>query len=139
MALRPAHDGVDAGNQLVLVERLGHVVVGTKAEAFDLVVDLREARQDQDRRLHLAHAQGLENVISAHVRQVDVKKNNVVIIELAEIDPLLAKIGRVNIETFGLKHQLDALRRCAIVLDKKDPHANPHFPGPTFGPAAPVL
>ena len=30
MALGAAHHGVDAGNQLVLVERLGHVIVGAK-------------------------------------------------------------------------------------------------------------
>jgi hypothetical protein len=33
MALGAAHDGVDARDQFVLVERLGHVVVGTEAQA----------------------------------------------------------------------------------------------------------
>ena len=36
MALGAAHDGVDARDQLVLVERLGHVVVGAEAEAATL-------------------------------------------------------------------------------------------------------
>jgi hypothetical protein len=33
------------------VERFGHVVIGAKAEAFDLVFDSGEAGEDQDRRL----------------------------------------------------------------------------------------
>ena len=36
MALGPANDGMDAGDQLVLVERLGHIVVGAEAEALTL-------------------------------------------------------------------------------------------------------
>ena len=51
MALRAAHDGVDAGHELVLVERLGHVVVGAEAEAAHLVLDAGKAGEDEDRRL----------------------------------------------------------------------------------------
>ena len=49
VALGAANDRVDARDQLVLVERLGHVVVGAEAETFDLVLDAGEAGQDQDR------------------------------------------------------------------------------------------
>ena len=58
MALRAADDGVDARDQLVLVERLGQVVVGAEAEAADLVLDAGEAGEDQDRRLHLGRRAG---------------------------------------------------------------------------------
>jgi hypothetical protein len=51
MALGAADDGLDAGDQLALVERLGQIVVGAEAQALDLVVELDEARQDQDRRV----------------------------------------------------------------------------------------
>ena len=57
VALGAAHDGVDAGDQFVLVERLGHVVVGAEAETLDLVLDAGEAGEDQDRRLDLRYAQ----------------------------------------------------------------------------------
>jgi hypothetical protein len=40
VALRAAHDGMDAGNKLVPVERLGHVVVGAVAETADFVLDI---------------------------------------------------------------------------------------------------
>src|SRR5580692_2700382 len=36
VALGPAHDRVDACDQFVLVERLGHVVVGPKTETLHL-------------------------------------------------------------------------------------------------------
>jgi hypothetical protein len=53
VALGAAHDGVDARDQFVLVERLGHVVVGADAEALDLVLDAGEAGKDQNGGLDL--------------------------------------------------------------------------------------
>ena len=52
-----AHDGMDARHQLVLMERLGHVVVGAEAKPFDLVLDAGEPGQDQDRGFDLGNAQ----------------------------------------------------------------------------------
>ena len=46
MALRAAYDGVDASDELVLVERLRHIIIGAEAEPSDLVVDLSEARKN---------------------------------------------------------------------------------------------
>jgi hypothetical protein len=57
MALGTAHDRMNAGNQLVLVERLGHVVVGAEAETAHLVLDAGHAGQDQDRGLDLGNPQ----------------------------------------------------------------------------------
>lgn len=45
------HEGFDARDQFVLVKRFRHVVVGPETEAFYLVFDIVEAREDQDRRL----------------------------------------------------------------------------------------
>src|SRR4029077_12631867 len=52
-----AHDGMDARDQFVLVEWLGHVVVGAKAQASHFVLDTAEASEDQDRALDLGDAQ----------------------------------------------------------------------------------
>ena len=41
---------------------------------------------------------------------------------IPEVDALFAKVCRVDVEAFGLKHQLDALCRSAVVLDQKHPH-----------------
>jgi hypothetical protein len=50
MALRAPHDGVDARDQFVLVERLGYLVIGAEVESPDLVLDAGNPRQDEDRR-----------------------------------------------------------------------------------------
>jgi hypothetical protein len=91
-----------------LVEGLGHVVVGAEAEAADLVLDSGDAGEDQDRRLHLGDAQLAQHVIAVHVGQVQVEQDDVVIVELAQIEAFLAEVGRIDVETFGLEHQLDA-------------------------------
>ena len=109
---------MDAGDQFVLVERLGQIVVGAVAEAFDLVLDARHAGQDQDRRLDLGDAQGAQHFIARHVGQVEIQKDDVVVVELAEIDAFLAEVGHVDVEILGFEHQLDALGRGAVVLDQ---------------------
>src|SRR6185437_1541332 len=125
MALAAADDGMDASDQLVLVEGLGHVVVGAEAETAHLVFDAGETAQDEDWGLHLGDAQGAEHLVAAHVGQVQVKQDDVVVIELAEIDALFAEVRRVHVETFGFEHQLDALRRRAVVLNQEHTHAVP--------------
>jgi hypothetical protein len=98
MAFRPAHDRMDAGDQLVLVERLGHVVVGAEAETANLVLDPGHAGKDQDRRLDLGTAQRLAAPRNRHVGQVQVQEDDVVIIQLAEIDAFFAQIRGVDVE-----------------------------------------
>jgi hypothetical protein len=39
--------------------------------------------------------------VAAHVRQVQIQQDDVVVVELAEIDAFLAEIGGVDIEPFG--------------------------------------
>jgi hypothetical protein len=102
---------MDARHQLVLVEWLGHVVVGAETEAPHLVLDSGKAGQDQDRRVDLRHPEGLQHLIAGHVRQVEVKQYDVIVIQLAEIDPFLSEVGGVDVEPLGFQHQLDALRR----------------------------
>ena len=117
MALRAPHDGVDARDQLVPVERLGHVVIGAEAEPPDLVLDAGKARQDEDRRLHLGDAQAAQHLEARHVRKVEIEEDDVVVVDLAEIDPFLAEIGGVDVEALRFEHQLDRLRGGAIVFD----------------------
>src|SRR5262245_20449723 len=69
MALGAPHDRVDARHQFVLVEWLGHVVVGAEAETAHLVLDAGEAGEDQDRRLHFRDAQAAQNLETRHVGQ----------------------------------------------------------------------
>src|SRR5208282_1249273 len=57
-----AHDGVDARHQLVLVEWLGHIVIGAEAETLDLVLDAGKPGKDQGRCLHLRNAQAAQHL-----------------------------------------------------------------------------
>ena len=122
VALGAADHGLNAGDQLVLVEGLGHVIVGAEAQSLDLGFDNGIARQDQDRRLHLGDAQGLKNFEAAHVRQLKIQDNNVVVIKLTQIDPFFAEIGGVNVKAFAAEHQFDAARHGAVVFDQEYAH-----------------
>jgi hypothetical protein len=66
-----------------------------------------------------------------HVREVQIEANDVVIIELAEVQTLFAKISGVDVEAFGGQHQLDALRRRRLVFNQQ--HAHGCSP-PLYGP-----
>ena len=90
----PTHDRLHAGDELVLVKRLGQVIVGSIAQTFDPALDPGQARQDQDRCLDPGKAQAPQDFVAGHVRQVQVEENDVVIVELAEIEALLAQLGR---------------------------------------------
>ena len=125
VALGAAHDRLDAGDQLVLVEGLGHIIVGAEAQRLDLGFDNGVAGQDQDRRLHLGDAQRLQHFEAAHVGQLQVQHDNVVVIELAEIDPFFAEIGGVDVKAFAAQHQLDAARHGAVVFDQEYAHVRP--------------
>src|SRR5205085_11638254 len=98
VTLGTAHDRVDAGDQFVLVEGLGHVVVGADAETLDLVLDAGKAGEDQNGGLDLGDPELLEHVIAGHVGQVQVEKDNVVIVELSEVDALFAEVGRIDVK-----------------------------------------
>ena len=125
MALRAAHDGVDAGDQLVLVEWLGHVVIGADAETLHLVLNAGEAGQDQDRGFDLGNPKLLEHLVARHVGQIEVEQDDVVIIQLAEIDAFFSEIRRVDVEALGFEHQLDRLRSGAVIFYQQYAHASP--------------
>ena len=123
MPLGAAHDRVNAGDELVLVERLGQVVVGTDAEALHFILGAGEARQDQDRRLDLGDAQGTQHLEPGHVGEIEVEQNDVVVVQFSEVDAFLAKVGRIDVETLRLQHQLDRLSRGSVVLNQQYAHA----------------
>src|SRR5262249_19117111 len=100
------------------VEGLRQEVVGPEAEAFDAGVEVVEAGKDEDRRLDAGGAEGPENLVPVDVRQHEVENDNVVVIELADFEAVLAEVGRVTDEAFRSKHQLDALGRRRIILDE---------------------
>jgi hypothetical protein len=125
VALGAAHDGVDARDQFVLVEWLGHVVIGAEAETFDLVLDAGKAEEDQDRRHHFGDAEGAQNLKARYVGQVQVQQDDVVVVEFAEVDALFANVRRVDVKTLEIEHQLNRLGSCSVILNQQYAHASP--------------
>ncbi len=68
--------------------------------------------------LILVTPQRPQHLITGHVGQIEVEQDDVVVVELAEIDPFFAEIGDVNVEILGLQHQFDALRGGRVVLNQ---------------------
>ena len=108
----------------VLGYRLDLVVVGADAEALDLVLDAGEAGEDQNGGLDLRHPKLLEHVVAGHVGQVEVEKDNVVVVKLAEIDAFLSEIRRIDVEALGFQHQFDRLRDGAVIFYQQNAHAS---------------
>jgi len=108
--------------ELALVERLGDVVVGAEAEALELVIEFREAGEDQNRGLDLGGAQALQHLIAVHVRQHEVEDDDVVIVKLADLEPVFAEARRIADKTVGLEHQFDALGHRRVILNHKNAH-----------------
>src|SRR6185437_6632075 len=125
VALGAAHDRMDAGDQFFLVEGFGHVVVGADAETLDLVLDAGEAGEDQDGCLDLRHPKLLQHVVTRHIGQIQVEKNNVVVVKLSEVDAFFSEVRRIDVETLGFEHQLDRLRDGAVIFYQQNAHASP--------------
>ena len=109
MALAAADDGLDAGDQLAAVERLGQIIVGAEAEALDLVIELGEAGENQNRGRDARGAQAAQHFVAVDIRQHQIEDDDVVIVDLADFEAVFAEIGGIDDEAFGLQHQFDAL------------------------------
>ncbi len=86
------------------------------------MIEFGETRQDQDRRAHPGGAQPAQHLIAVDVRQHQIENDDVVIVKLADLQPILAEIGGIADEAFLLQHQLDALGGGGIVLNQQNTH-----------------
>ena len=60
----------------------------------------------------------VRNTLKArHIRQIQVEQNDVIVVDLAKVDPVFAEISGVYIDAFCLEHQLDTLCRSAIIFN----------------------
>ena len=107
------------------MEGFRHVIVGAKAKTADLVLDAGQTGENEDRRRNFACAKRFEDFIAAHIGEVQVKKDDVVIVQLAQIDPFFTEVGGVHIKTVRFQHQLDALSGCTIVFNEQNSHGAP--------------
>ena len=122
MPFRAAHDRLDAGDQLAPVERFCQKIVGPEPETLQLVIEFGQTGKDQDRRTHPRGAQPAQHLVPVDVRQHQIENDDVVIVKLADLEPVLAEIGGVADEPLLLQHQLDAGGGCGIILNQQNTH-----------------
>ena len=72
--------------------------------------------------MHLGNPQLLEHIITMHVRQVQIEQYDVIIIKLAEIEPLFAQVRGINVETFGRQHQLNRFCGRRFIFNQQHAH-----------------
>src|SRR4051794_27505859 len=98
------------------------VIVGPKAEPFDLVCCGIQARQDQDWRVDVGGAERLKHLVARPVGQVQVEEDDVVGVKLRKLDPFFAAVRHVDGGRCRSQHQLDAVRNRQIVLNHQNVH-----------------
>src|SRR5947199_624754 len=89
-ALRTTHDRADAGDQLAVLEWLCQEIVGAKAESLELVVQLAQPRQEQNRGFDLRLAQLLGDTVPVAIGEHQVEKDDVVGLQLSVADRVRA-------------------------------------------------
>ena len=105
-----------------MLERLRQEIIGAKAQPLDLVVELAEPGQDQDRGIDLRLAQLLQNVIPVHVRQHQIEQDDIVGMQFAVLDPGFAAMGEIADKILRLQHDLDSCRCHQIIFNHEDAH-----------------
>ena len=108
ISARAPDDSAQPRDQLGAVERLGEVVISAGDEAAHFIGDFIFARKDQHRRLHAGKPQPPQHVIAVNVGQFEVKDDDVVIVEFAELKAFFAGLSGVGCPSFINQQALDA-------------------------------
>jgi hypothetical protein len=107
-----AHNGLDACDKSTAIAWFGQEVVGTELEALNLGVEFWTIGEDQDRRAHARRAQLPQHLVAADIAQRQTEKDNVVIVELADLQAVRA--DRIASEILFGQHPLDADGSCRV-------------------------
>ena len=113
---------MNARNQFFAVKRLGQIIIRTKAKAFQFAVGIIRPRQDQDWRFDPRQAQLAQHFVTRHIRQVQIQKDQIVIVQFGQIYAVFAQIGAVYVQIRMSQHHFDAARCCRIVFHQKNAH-----------------
>ena len=88
---------MDTRKKFLAMEWLAQIVVHTEAQTPNFILRVVGACENQDRRVDPGKAQLPQNFLSFHIRQIQIEKNKVVIIELGKIAPFLTKDRRTDV------------------------------------------
>ena len=112
----------DPGEQLVQRKRLGQVVVGTRVESVDPVVDGVPRGEHQDRQVVAGRSQGLGRLDAVEPRHHDVDDQGV---GGQPVDPgerLHAVVGDRHLVPVELERAAQRVADGAVVVDDKNAH-----------------
>src|SRR5262245_19228019 len=121
--VRPAHQSLDAGKQLVEIERLGEIVVGAQFQALDLVFQGVHGGQHQNRRVIALETQTLTHVVAVHVGEHQIEHDNIELAGLGEVHPRASRRSDGPAMIFGPEPAVDEVGDARLVFDEKDVHA----------------
>ena len=129
MAVGAAHDGSDMGDQFAVVVGLGQKVIGAETEASHPEVDLRGGGDDHDRRPYPGRAELLHQFAAGAVLRAEIENDDVVIVQLADGDPVFVGACGVADEILRRQDRLGPQGGGHIVGDDE----SAHFHGPLVG------
>jgi hypothetical protein len=114
--------GADAREQHAELERLGHIVVGTRLQPEDGIGirDLR--RQHDDRALEAATTQQLARLAAVEIRKANVEKHEIDMAVAGQLQPL-RRSGRERGFELLVQRELLAqgLAKLVVIVDDEDP------------------
>ena len=117
--LRPPQDGVDAGDELLHLKGLDHVVVRPHLQALDAVEHLTLGRQHDDGYLAGLPDLGADGP-AVHHRQHDVQQDQVRHLLLEFLDGLSAVSGDADVKALLHQVHMDQVTDIAVVLHDQD-------------------
>jgi hypothetical protein len=112
--------GSDAGHELGHLERLAHVVVGTRLETYHDVDGVGACREHHDRNGRAA-ADGAGHLEAVHPRQHDVEQHQVGVRGLEPVEPGTAVVRGLDRETGVTQPDRGHFPDRRVVLDEQDP------------------
>ena len=111
-----AGQGLDAGDQLGEVERLGQVVVGPEAEPLHPVLDRPGRGEHQDPARRPLGGQGAADVIAVHAGQVPVQHHHVIAADRQPVEGGVAIEGHVDRHPVAAQARRDRLGQPFVIF-----------------------
>ena len=122
-----AREGAHTGEELLVDEGLGHVVVGAAVEAGDLVLGGFAGGEDEHRRGDLFAAQGFDDVEAVHLRQHDVEDDEVVLSASGIIEAAAPVVDAVHLVVLIFQKLCDRVGKRALVFNNENMHEDSSF------------
>ncbi len=108
---------MDPRDQFATIKRLGQKVIGAEPETLQFVVEFGKTRKDQDRSANPRRAQAAQHLVTINIRKHQVKQNNIIVVKLADLQPVFTEVGCITNKVLLLQHHLDAGGCSGVVLD----------------------